>query len=267
MDLQIKNKKALVTGSSSGIGESIAKFFAKEGVHVMVHGRKEKELDRVVKEIQKAGGKASKVKADLTTDEEAKKVAKQTLEDLGGIDILVNNAGSYPSRGWKNTKPQDWLDLFNQNVVSAIRLIYEFLPFMRKQKYGRFIQFGSIVGTQPFADEPDYAVTKSAHTVISVSLAKELAGTGVTANTISPGPILTPSVEEFFQKIAAEKGWGSNWKEIEARVIKELLPNPSNRFGTPEEIAAIAAFLASPLAGFINGANIRVDGGVCTSIN
>lgn len=114
MDLQIKGKKALITGSSSGIGEEIAKFLAKEGVHVMIHGRNAKELDRVAAEIQKAGGKVAKIQADLTTDEEAKKVAQKAIEELGGIDILVNNAGAYPMRGWKNTTPQDWLDLFNQ---------------------------------------------------------------------------------------------------------------------------------------------------------
>lgn len=267
MDLQIQGKKALVTGSSSGIGEAIAKFLAKEGVHVMIHGRNGNELERVASEIQKAGGKVAKVQADLTTDQEAKKVAKTTIKELGGIDILVNNAGAFPTRGWKNTTAQDWIDLFNQNVVSAVRLILEFLPLMRTQKYGRFIQFGSVVGSQPFADVPDYAVTKSAHTVISSSLAKELAGTGVTANTISPGPILTPGVKIFFSKFAAEKGWGTKWEEIEARTVKEMVPNPCDRFGRPEEVAAAVAFLASPMGGYINGANIRVDGGACVCIN
>jgi 3-oxoacyl-[acyl-carrier protein] reductase len=267
MDSQLQGKKALVTGSSSGIGESIAKFLAKEGVHVMTHGRNEKELNRVVDEIQKAGGKAAKIQADLATDEGAKKVARATVEALGGIDILINNAGAYPKRGWKNTSPQDWLDLFNQNVVSAVRLILEFLPMMRKQKYGRFIQFGSVLGTRPFADGADYAVTKSAHILISVSLSRELAGTGITANTISPGPIRTPGVEDFFRKIAQEKGWGSKWEEIEANFIKEIGSIPSNRLGKPEEIAAAVAFIASPLASYINGANIRVDGGGSFCVN
>jgi 3-oxoacyl-[acyl-carrier protein] reductase len=203
----------------------------------------------------------------LSTDAGAKKAAQGTLEKLGGIDILVNNAGAYPTRGWKNSTAQDWLDLYNQNVVSAVRLILEFLPMMRKQKYGRFIQFGSVVGTRPFADEADYAVTKSAHILISVSLSQELAGTGITANTISPGPIQTPGLEDLFHKIAKEKGWGTKWEEIEANMIKKVLPNPCNRLGKPEEIAAAVAFIASPLAGYINGANIRVDGGGSFCIN
>lgn len=267
MDLQIKGKRALVTGSSSGIGEAIAKFLAQEGVHVVVHGRNEKELKRVVEEIQKSGGKAGYAPGDLSTDEGAKKVAQKTMEELGGIDILVNNAGAFPVRGWQNTTAQNWLDLYNQNVVSAIRLILEFLPQMRKQKYGRFIQLGSCVGTQPEKFDPDYAVTKSAHITISVSLAKELANTGITANTVSPGPIYTPGVDKMFRQIAAEKGWGTKWEEIEKRAVEEMIPNANGRFGQPIEVASTVAFLTSPLAGYINGANIRVDGGATFSIN
>lgn len=264
MELKLKGKKALVTGSSSGIGEWIAKCLAREGVHVMVQGRKKQELQRVVQEITANGGVAHYVEGDLANDNDAKQVIDKTLQTFKQLDILINNAGAFPQRGWLQGKPQDWLDLLNVNVVSMVRMIQGFLPQMKTLGWGRIIQIASIAGISPSPSLPDYGTTKAANINMTISLSKELVGTGITVNTVSPGPIATPGTKKLFQDMALEKNWGTDWKEIEKKVTQEMLPNITRRFGTPEEVGNLVAFLASPAADFITGANYRIDGGRLT---
>ncbi len=261
MELKLKGKTALVTGSSSGIGEGIAKCLAKEGVSVCIHGRNKDELQRVVNEINDAGGVSFYVAGDLTQDEAVKEIARVTLNRFKQLDILVNNAGAFPKRSWLEGSSQDWLDLFNSNVVSMVRMIQVFLPQMKKLGWGRIIQIASVAGVDPSPSLPEYGATKAANINMTISLAKELAGCGITVNTVSPGPIATGGVIELFNGIAKEKNWGTDWKTIEKKVTTEMLPLLVGRFGTPEEVGNLVTFLASPLADFITGANYRVDGG------
>lgn len=262
MDLNLKGKTALVTGSSGGIGEGIAKCLAREGVHVMVQGRKKAELQRVVQEISAAGGLAHYVVGDLTKDDDAKEIAEKTLQTFQRLDILVNNAGAFPKRGWLQGNSQDWLDLFNVNVVAMVRMIQAFLPQMKTLGWGRIIQIASVAGISPSPNLPEYGVTKAANINMTISLAKDLAGSGITVNTVSPGPIATMGTRDLFLEMALEKNWGTtDWKEIEKKITQEMLPNLIQRFGTPEEVGNVVAFLASPLADFITAANYRVDGG------
>jgi 3-oxoacyl-[acyl-carrier protein] reductase len=267
MDLRLTGKRAIVTGSSSGIGEGIAKTLAREGASIVVQGRNEKAASRVQHEIDAAGGKAIAAIGDLSTDDGAKRVAETALSEFGAIDILVNNAGAYEVRGWTDTTPKQWLEVFNQNVVSMVRMIRLLVPQMRQLGWGRIIQISSVVGVQPLAVLPDYNVSKAAAINITVSLSKEVANTGITVNTVTPGPVMTDGWIQWARGVAKAQEWGEDMAEIEARIVKEILPNAVGRVGRIDDIATLVAFVASPLAGFINGANFRVDGGVVQSVN
>jgi 3-oxoacyl-[acyl-carrier protein] reductase len=270
MDLRLNDKRALVTGSSSGIGEAIASALDQEGVRVVVHGRDEKRARGAAEAIVKGGGQASAVVGDLATDDGAAGVARQTLETLGGLDILVNNAGGADGgpQGWTDSTREDWQTLFDQNFFSAVRLVRHLTPALRAGGWGRIINIATGLAIQPTAWLPHYAAAKAALVNTTVSLARELAGTGVTINTVSPGPVHTPAAERVLRGIARQQGWGTeNWPEIERRAVKEVVPTSVGRIGRPEEIAHAVAFLASPLADFIDGANLRVDGGFVASIN
>lgn len=267
MDLQLNGKRALVTGSTSGIGESVAKVLAREGAAVIVHGRRAEETARVVGDIERDGGRAFAVTGDVSTDAGVQQIVAG-VEAAGGIDILVNNAGLWDGRGWSEVEPADWMKLFETNVVSAVRLIRAFLPRFKKTGWGRFIQMASGVATSPPAGgrEPHYATTKAALVNMTVSLAKELAGTGVTANAISPGIVLTAPIQAHFEQLAKAQGWGTDWPAIEKRLATQMFHNPSGRMARPEEIASLVAFVASPRADFVQGANLHVDGGYVGSV-
>lgn len=221
MELDLKGKKALVTGSSSGIGEGIAKCLAREGAHVMVQGRKKLELQRVVREISSHGGVAHYVEGDLTNDDDAKRIVANTLQTFQQLDILVNNAGTFPNRKWLQSTPQEWLDLFNVNVVAMVRMIQAFLPQMKTLGWGRIIQIASVAGISSSPGLPAYGATKAANINMTISLAKDLAGTGITVNTVSPGPITTSGTKDLFLEMALEKNWGTDWKEIEKKLLKK----------------------------------------------
>jgi len=267
MNLRLEGKRALVTGSSSGIGEVIAHALAEEGVAVVVHGRSQERAQRVASEIASKGGKAFVALGDLATDAGAREAAEQALAALGGVDILVNNAGEFPFRGWTNTAPGEWAEIYNTNVVSMVRMVQLLAPQMKQLGWGRIIQVASTIATSPSPVMPDYSATKAATLSTTVSLARELTGTGITVNTVSPGPIVTPGWRELVLAVAATQGWGTDWAEIERRLLEGPLKNPSGRLGRVEDVAHLVAFLASPLAGYINGANLRVDGGLTAAIS
>lgn len=267
MDLQLEGKRALVTGSSSGIGEAIAKTLAREGASVVVHGRNERKATRVAGEIAAAGGKAFVALGDLSLDESAQRVAEAALSALGGIDILVNNAGVGGAQlPWMETPPTQWAQMFHQDVLSMVRLVQHLAPQMQMRGWGRFIQVASPAAMQPLGLGPDYSAAKAAIANLSVSLSKALAYTGVTANTVSPGGIRTAGFEWVWRRVAKQRGWADDWATIESRIVQDILPNPTGRVGRVEEVASLVAFVASPLGDYINGANLRVDGGYVVGI-
>jgi NAD(P)-dependent dehydrogenase (short-subunit alcohol dehydrogenase family) len=269
MDMKLEGKRALVTGSSSGIGAEIARLLAREGAQVTVHGRNEQRARDVSEEITRAGGRAAAVVGDLSVDADAATVVGRAIDQMGGLDIVVNNAGGADKvpLTWETATLNDWRANFDQNFFSAVRVIREVLPTLKARGWGRVIQIATGWAMQPAPVAIDYAAGKAALVNATVSLSKGLAGTGVTVNTVSPGPILTPALERTARGLAAERGWGPDWEDVEREFVRHIVPNPTGRIGRVQDIATMVVFLASPLAGFINGANIRVDGGVVTSIN
>lgn len=265
MALELEDKRALVTGSSSGIGEAVAKRLAREGARLIVHGRNQERAERVAAEIRAAGGEAHVAIGDLMRDDQATAVADRAEAALGGIDILVNNAGGESSGGGQATffesKPEEWLAAYNGNVVGAIRLIQRFAPRMKAAGWGRIIQISSLVSHRPNLVIPDYAAAKAALNNMTVGLSLALAGTGVTVNSISPGVILTAGVEGWFRKLAEQFGWGTEWAEIEKRAIAALAPNHVGRAGRTEDVAHAVMYLASPQGGFVTGTDMLVSGG------
>jgi NAD(P)-dependent dehydrogenase (short-subunit alcohol dehydrogenase family) len=264
MDMQLKGKRALVTGSTAGIGVAIAKMLAAEGAAVVVHGRSEARARAVVSEIIAAGGTAHAAIGDLATDAGADAVISAAL-GAGSIDILVNNAGTYHHLNWTDAKPEKWIETYQSNVLSGVRMIQRLLPDMRRRGWGRIIQIGGGLAQQPIPMQPDYNASLAARHNLAVSLARELQGTGVTSNVVAPGAILVPSVKELLTQIAPQRGWGATWEEIERGAVKDLVPNDVGRLGRPEEIAAAVTYLASPHAAYVSGAVLRVDGGAIRS--
>nr|WP_062339228.1 SDR family NAD(P)-dependent oxidoreductase [Herbidospora sakaeratensis] len=261
MDLQLKGRRALVTGSSSGLGEAIARLLAAEGADVVVHGRNAARAEAVAETIRADGGAATTVVGDLGTDEGADDVARFA----GPVDILVNNAGVYDHQGWGDLTSGDWADIYNVNVIASARMISRLVPAMRARGWGRVIQIGGGLASQPMADAPHYNATLAARHNLATSLARALKGTGVTSNVVSPGAILVGHVRDLVTEIAPARGWTGEWADLERAASEEWVPNDTDRFGRPHEVAGAVAYLCGDQAGYVSGATLRVDGGTVRS--
>ncbi|ATI80744.1 SDR family NAD(P)-dependent oxidoreductase [Sphingobium yanoikuyae] len=263
MDLGLTGKCALVTGSSSGIGAGIARLLAAEGCAVIVHGRDAAKAQAVAVDI----GAAGIAIGDLSTNAGADAVAAAA----GEVDILVNNAGGAVGTSamqWMQVDETSWDATYQLNAIAAARLIRRLVPAMQARGWGRIINIASAAATQPIALGPDYGAAKAAMLNMTVSLARSLGPCGVTANSVSPGMILTPAVEAWLSRLRENMGWGDiSLEEAEARAARELTPIPVGRIGRVEEIAHVVSMIASPAAAYMTGANIRMDGGQVQSVN
>jgi 3-oxoacyl-[acyl-carrier protein] reductase len=264
MDLNLNGKRALVTGSTAGIGAEIVRVLAAEGASVVIHGRNAERANNVAAEIRAAGGAVAVALGELTNDGEAGRVAREAESAFGGLDILVNNAGGYPITGWWNTPADVWLETYNTDVVAGVRLVKALVPGMIERGWGRVIQIASRAATQGTANFfPQYASAKAGQLRIASSLAVELAGTGVTSNAISPGAVATETFKKLYTERARDEGRSTEWDDVARAWIDQFMPGiPLARLLTPREVADITAFLASPCAAAITGSDIIIDGGL-----
>lgn len=262
MELGLDGKRALITGSNRGTGAIIATHLAREGAAVFVHGlTPDSGQEQLAQELSKAGRRAHALTGDIRSDAGADQLARELAQHAAGIDVLVNNYGAPASGHWHEATPEQWIEVYQQNVLSAVRMIDRFVPGMRAQGWGRVIQLATIGALRPNKRMPHYYASKAALANLTASLVKELAGSGVTVNTLSPGLIHTPEVEASFRALAARHGWGDDWAEIERRGVERLMPNPCGRMARREEVADLVVFIASERASYLNGAHLRLDGG------
>ena len=262
MDLKLRGKRALVTGSTAGIGFAIASGLAREGAEVIVNGRSEQRTEKAVERIGAEGGtKATGIAADLGTAGGAARMAEQA----GEVDILVNNVGIFEPVPFPEIDDQAWLRIFEINVMSGVRLSRALLPGMVERGFGRIMFISSESGVQIPAEMVHYGVTKTAQLALSRGIAESVAGTGVTVNAVLPGPTRSEGVVDFVEKLATDQG--TDVAKFETEFVRTMRPSSLiGRFAEPEEVANLVVFLAGEGASAITGASLRVDGGVVRSI-
>jgi NAD(P)-dependent dehydrogenase (short-subunit alcohol dehydrogenase family) len=263
MDLQLSGKRALVTGSTAGIGFAIAQELAREGARVIVNGRTAERVDAAVQRIRQAvpGAEVSGVAADLATAAGAASL----LRECPQVDVLVNNLGIFDPVPFEDIPDTEWLRFFEVNVMSGVRLARHYLPAMKAANWGRIVFISSESGINPPGEMVHYGMTKAAQLSVSRGLAQLTAGTGVTVNAVLPGPTRSEGVADFFSKLAAAQG--IDLDEAERRFFAEARPTSLlKRFIEPAEVAALVTYVCSPRAAATNGAALRVEGGIVSSM-
>lgn len=269
MDLGLHGKRALVTGSSSGIGIAIADMLAAEGASVIVHGRNVERAEAVAQQIVERGGKAVAACGDISTDDGAAAVAEAALTAFGGLDILVNNAGGAiegENRSWFQATLDDFREGYETNLLASVRLIHAVVPAMKERGWGRIINISTAAAHTPTSAQAEYGTAKAAMLNMTIGLSKALKQSGITCNAISPGMVRTDGLTRFLTSFAEKRGWGDDIARAEDYIIKAN-GQTSKKVGEIDDIAYAVAFLASPRADFINGTNLHIDGGVSPSLH
>lgn len=262
MDLDLKGAVVLVSGASEGIGRAIAEAYAAEGASVILNARRANRLHAAVEAASKKGGSAVGIAADLTRPGEVASLIEEVNATFGHLDVLVNNVGAVVEfAGFEDISESNWLESFDVNVMSSVRLVRGALPLLRKSERRRILFVGSLGAKQPTGVWPHYNATKAAMVNLSKSLAMQLAKEGINVNAVSPGPIWTESWDREAQQVAGRE-------QVSVEEAGRLLIQhkekrvPLGRIGTPQDVAGVCLFLSSPHANWITGANIPVDGGM-----
>ena len=263
MDLGLKGKLAVVSGSTAGIGFAIANTLAREGARVVINGRTAERVKAAAERIRMElrGAEVTELAADLGTAEGVNKLTEQ----VPSADVLVNNLGIFDLKPFLEIPDSEWLRFFETNVMSGVRLTRHYLPGMLEKKWGRVIFISSESGQQIPPEMVHYGMTKSAQIAIARGIAESFAACGVTVNSILVGPTASEGAGEFVQSMAMSRGVST--VQIEREFFETARPSSLlKRFETTEEIAAIVAFVASTQSAGITGAAVRADGGVIRSI-
>lgn len=263
MKLNLSGKTALVTGSSEGIGFATAELLLEEGAHVIINGRTDTKLQKVAAQLKGKfpKGTLKTVTADLGTPQGA-----QTLfQEVPFCDILINNLGFYEIKPFEQISDEDWMRIWEVNVMSGVRLSRHYLPKMLKKGWGRIIFITSEAGLQIHKEMIHYGVTKTAQITLARGLAELTTGTNVTSNSIIVGPTMTEGVQDFLKDIAQKKNVSP--EQVNQQFFQEMCPTSIlKRFSEPREIANLIVYIASEASSSTNGAALRVDGGLVVSI-
>lgn len=263
MDLQLAHKTAFISGSTQGIGFAIAKQLLQEGARVIINGRTKDTTEKAVQRLMATFPAASV--SGITADFSKSNEVNNLLRSLPSIDILVNNVGIYDLKAFEDISDTDWMNMFEINVMSGIRLSRVLLPGMLERKWGRILFISSESGINVPANMIHYGMTKTAMLAVSNGLSKLTKGTEVTVNTILGGPTYSDGVAHTVEQIAQAQGISP--EQMKAAIIQRTNPHSLlQRFITPEEVANLAAYLCSPLAVATNGSALRADGGVLNSL-
>jgi NAD(P)-dependent dehydrogenase (short-subunit alcohol dehydrogenase family) len=260
MNLNLTDKTALISGSTKGIGIAIATQFAHEGARVIVNGRSNNAITEALAHIRRAVPEArvESFAGDLSTAESVEALLLQ----FPSVDVLVNNLGIFEPKPFEDIPDEDWRRFFEVNVLSGVRLSRAYLPGMKQRDWGRIVFISSESGIQIPVEMIHYGTTKTAQLAVSRGLAETCAGTGVTVNAVLPGPTRSAGVDEFVTQLSG----GQPFEQFEKEFFTSVRPSSLlKRFETPQEIASLVTFVCSPVASGINGAALRVDGGVVRS--
>ena len=261
LDLQLKGKTALVTGSTHNIGYATAEALLKEGAVVIINARSQTSIDKAVASLQAATGRSPKTfVGDMGKAEDIARLVKE----YPNVDILINNVATYMAKEFQETTDEDWELIYHVNVLSGVRLARAYLPGMKQRNWGRIIFISSENALQIPVESIHYGMTKAAEIAVARGLAETCAKTGVTVNSILPGPTVDasdPDLEENLKR--AGKG---SLVELEREQFATRLSNSLiKRYARPEEVAALIVYVSSPLSSATTGAALRVDGGIVKS--